>query len=189
MHSARTQARRALAALAVCAAALPLSPGLSAPAHAQVAYRDGAMAVRFGDFVEARKLYRQECDDGDLDSCVGLAHLWRQGRGGEQDLEKAQALFGDACDKGAADACTNGAFLHFEGRDGEKDYEAARALYEKACELDDVSGCAGYGNMLYAGLGGPYDRVEGERLMRRACAQDYDWACEQLRKFGRNRPD
>lgn len=189
MLSARPLARRSLAALALCMAALPLAGPLHAPASAQVSYQDGGMAVRFGDFVEARKLYREECDRGELESCVGLAHLWRQGRGGDQDLEKAQAMFADACEKGSADACTSGAFLHFEGRDGETDYEAARTLYQKACDLDDVSGCAGYGNMLYAGLGGPYNRVEGERLLNRACAQEYDWACEQLRKYGRNRPD
>ena len=171
-------------------ALLALTLGLPATAEdTGVTYVSGRQAERFAAYEQARDLYARECDVGNTASCLALGHLYRQGRGGPQDYEAAMKLFEQVCEAGMADGCTRAAYHLFEGSLGSEDYPGARSFYEKACDLGDAGGCAGFGNMLYAGLGGPADRFRGEQLMFDACARENEYACDQLKRYGRNRPE
>ena len=151
-------------------------------------YPDGAYALALGDYEAARDLFSEECQAGDTESCLSAADAFRIGRGGPQDYARAIGYATQACDRFNTDGCTVVATIHFEGRQtGEPNYEAARVFYGRACERSDPRGCAGLGNMQYIGLGGARDRRQGIANLRQACAQDFDYACSQLDRYGQNR--
>lgn len=167
------------------------TPALAQETKAQVSppgYLSASMAMRQERYGEARIIYGRECEAGDMASCTGLAHLHRQGRGGDQDFEAAHELFDRACTGGEADACNNLAFLYFQGQGLAQNHEQARDYYRKACDLGDATGCGALGSMIYIGYGGLRDRTEGARLLSQACDRDDDWSCERLVDYG-IRPD
>ncbi len=164
------------------------SPGAASSGETSRSYPDGAYAAALGDHAAARDLFGQECEDGEIVSCLRAADNWRVGRGGPQDYDRAIHYADIACAAGEADGCAGAATIHFEGRKtGTPDYTAARDFYARGCRLRDPRSCAGLGNMQYIGLGGERDRRTGITNLRSACDQEFDYACEQLRKYGQNR--
>ena len=57
------------------------------------------------DPAQARTLYAQACDGGEMVGCSWLGRLYEIGLGGPQDFGRARALLKQSCDGGFKPAC------------------------------------------------------------------------------------
>jgi hypothetical protein len=123
--------------IAMLAAATP------AAAQPNQLVQQGAEALRRQDFAQAAESYRQACDSGIGDGCVGLGIVYRHGLGLAADPARAFELYSraaqlltPACDAGDAHACNSLATLLIDGRGVPRDVNRAIQLYARACQLD-----------------------------------------------------
>lgn len=78
--------------------------GIGCDAAARLSeHADSEVARRFA--IEARQYHRVHCEQGYIASCVGLAEMFRTGRGGPVDTAVAAHYRRRACQLGEATAC------------------------------------------------------------------------------------
>jgi TPR repeat protein len=68
-------------------------------------YKLATVARDAKDYVKARKLYNQSCDNGDGFSCVSLGMMWQSGRGGLKSESAARYWYKRGCESGSTQGC------------------------------------------------------------------------------------
>lgn len=102
------------------------------------AYDQGKQAYDRKQYAEARRLFAQSCDSGELRACNYLGFLYARSLGGTQDAEKARAIYQKACDGGNLSSCASLGSLDQDA--GNK--TEARTYFKKACDGGLAEGCS-----------------------------------------------
>lgn len=149
-------------------------------------YNDGLQAIKpprpsYGD---ARQFFSQACMTHHAASCMELAKLVRDAKGGPQDLSRAAELFGIACEKWQEpEACVDLALALYDGSGVRQDHERSVQLLNKACTLEEdpiMRACARLGDAYADGKG--VDRKDIQKataLYDQACDASFAPACVQ----------
>ena len=109
---------------------------MAAPQTGSV-YDQGKDAYDHKKYAQARTLFGQACDGGELRGCNYLGYLYAQGLGGSADATKARAVYQGACDKGNLSSCASLGTLYEDG--GNK--AEAQKYFKKACDGGLADGC------------------------------------------------
>jgi tetratricopeptide (TPR) repeat protein len=100
-------------------------------------YDQGKASYDRKEYAEARPLFAQACDGGEVGACTYLGYLYANGWGGAKDVSKARTLFQRACDQGNLRSCANlGSLYQNAGNTDE-----ARTYFQKACNGGVTEGC------------------------------------------------
>lgn len=100
-------------------------------------YDMGVDSFKEKDYVNARYLFAQACDAGEMKACSYLGYLYAQGLGGGRDPEKAHYIYQKACDKGNLSSCASLGSLYQDAGDTDQ----ARKYFQKACKGGSAVGC------------------------------------------------
>ena len=102
------------------------------------AYDQGKDAYEHKNYAQARTLFGQACDAGELRACNYLGFLYAEGLGDAQDIEKARPVYQNACDHGNLSSCAGlGSLYENAGNNAE-----ARKYFKKACDAGLAEGCS-----------------------------------------------
>jgi TonB family protein len=108
------------------------------PAAQESPYDAGKSAYDRKQYGQARTLFSQACDGGEMRACNYLGYLYAQGLGGAPNQEKARILYQSACDGGNLSSCASlGSLYQDGGNNGE-----ARKYFKKACDGGLAEGCS-----------------------------------------------
>ena len=88
-------------------------------------------------YADARPLFDQACNDGEMGACNSLAYLFARGLGGVHDAKMARGLYQKACDQGTLSSCASLGSLYQDAGD----VETARKNFEKACTGGVTEAC------------------------------------------------
>jgi hypothetical protein len=88
-------------------------------------------------YSDARSLFDQACNGGEMRACNYLGYLYAQGLGGARDTRKARDVYQRACDQGTLSSCASLGSLYQDAGDGDN----ARKYFQKACNGGIVEGC------------------------------------------------
>jgi hypothetical protein len=88
-------------------------------------------------YVDARPLFVQSCDGGEMKACNYLGYLYAKGLGGARDTKKARDVYQRACDKGTLSSCASLGSLYQDAGNGEE----ARKYFNKACQGGVAEAC------------------------------------------------
>jgi predicted Ser/Thr protein kinase len=102
-----------------------------------IAYDQGKAAYNSKDYTQARTLFTQACNDGNMNACAFLGILYDKGLGGPPDEQTAREIYQKACDQGYLSSCTNLGIMY---QDSGKISEA-RKYYQKACDGKVAEAC------------------------------------------------
>jgi serine/threonine-protein kinase len=106
-------------------------PGISA-------YDQGKSSYDRKDYAQARTLFGQACDGGEMRACNYLGYLYAQGLGGTQSLQMAREVYQKACDQGTLSSCASlGSLYQDAGNTGD-----ARKYFQKACDGGLAEACS-----------------------------------------------
>jgi len=149
-----------------------------------MAMGDNALALTRPDINQARTMFNKGCTVHHAPSCMRLAVMVRDGRGGPPDLKRSTDLFRIACEKGPIqEACTEWGLSQFDGVGTKKNQEAAVLTFEAACDHEtdpQPKSCAALGLAYIAGDGVERkDEDKGLELLKQSCASDYASGCVQ----------
>ena len=86
---------------------------------------------------EARPLFVQACDSGEMKACNYLGYLYAQGLGGARDTKKAHEVYQRACDQGTLSSCASLGSLYQDAGDDDN----ARSYFQKACNGGVTEAC------------------------------------------------
>jgi len=88
-------------------------------------------------YSEARPLFDQACNGGEMSACSYLGYLYAQGLGGARDTKKAREVYEKACDNGTLSSCASlGSIYHDAGNS-----DSARKYFRKACNGGVTEAC------------------------------------------------
>jgi TPR repeat protein len=88
-------------------------------------------------YSDARHLFEETCNGGEMRACSYLGYLYAKGLGGERDLEKARAVYQKACDQGILSSCASLGTLYQDAGNGEE----ASKYFQKACSGGVAEAC------------------------------------------------
>jgi hypothetical protein len=140
------------------------------------------------DGARARELYGKACDAGVTSSCVSLANLLRDGRGGAKDTIHALDIYRKQCEAGGGDigyVCNQAGVLSFQSQDP-SGKEVALKMVTRGCEQyvppkqqhGDVGAACNNLSLLYAnGWGVAADAAKSGEYAKRACDLGNKEAC------------
>jgi serine/threonine-protein kinase len=100
-------------------------------------FDQGKFAFEHKRYAQARTLFAQICNDGDLKACTYLGYLYAQGLGGPLDRDKARTVYQDACDRGTLSSCASLGSLYQDSGN----IDDARKYFSKACDGGLKDGC------------------------------------------------
>jgi hypothetical protein len=80
-------------------------------------------------YSDARPLFDQACNGGEMKACNYLGYLYAQGLGGAHDIQKARDLYQRACEQGTLSSCASLGSLYQDAGDNDN----ARRFFQKAC--------------------------------------------------------
>src|SRR5271157_82950 len=93
-------------------------------------YGQGKSSYDVKQYVQARTLFAQACDGGEMRACNYLGYLYAQGLGGPQSVQMAREVYQKACDQGTLSSCASlGSLYQDAGNTGD-----ARKYFQKACD-------------------------------------------------------
>ena len=97
-----------------------------------------AIILFTGINVSANQKYKQECEDGQMSSCLELGVLYYTGDGVKKDIKKSQKLFTKACKSRISRACGYLGYVYLRGGDGVKiDKRKAMLAFSKGCDISE----------------------------------------------------
>ena len=100
-------------------------------------YAQGKDSYDHKKYSEARKIFAQSCNAGDMRACNYLGFIYAQGLGGARDLQKAREVYQTACDHATLSSCASlGSIYQDAGNNDE-----ARNYFKKACNGGSSAGC------------------------------------------------
>lgn len=115
----------------------PASAGaLAAPDFAEIENQAVAL-YKQKRYADARLLFDQACEGGEMKACNYLGYLYAQGLGGPHDRIKARDHYQKACDQGTLSSCASLGSLYQDAGDGDN----AHKYYQKACNGGVAEGC------------------------------------------------
>jgi serine/threonine protein kinase len=88
-------------------------------------------------YSDARPLFVQACNGGEMKACSYLGYLCAKGLGGERDVQTARVVYKKACDKGTLSSCASLGTLY---QDAGKSEEAS-TYFQKACNGGVAEAC------------------------------------------------
>ncbi len=71
-------------------------------------------------YVDARPLFVQSCDGGEMKACNYLGYLYAKGLGGAHDTKKARDVYQKACDQGTLSSCASLGSLYQDAGNSEE---------------------------------------------------------------------
>jgi hypothetical protein len=101
------------------------------------AYELGKAAFDKNDYAQARTLFTQACEGGNMNACAYLGVLYSQGQGGPLDEGKARELFQKACEQGNLHGCTNLGIMYQDDHNNAE----ARKYFKQACDGKVAEAC------------------------------------------------
>ncbi|MGA2672528.1 MAG: tetratricopeptide repeat protein, partial [Terracidiphilus sp.] len=131
--------------------------------------RDGLALYNQKRYDEAKPLFQNACDGGEMAACNNLGLLYEFGLGVTQDFAQARALYRKACDGGQISACTSLGTFFYSGQGVLQDYAQAHALFQRACDAGDTGGCSNLGTLYTNGQGVAQDYAQARILYKKAC--------------------
>jgi hypothetical protein len=100
-------------------------------------YDQGKSAYDHKKYDQARTLFSQACDAGEMRACNYLGYLYAQGLGGAREVEKARTVYQRACEQANLASCASlGSLYQDAGNNTE-----ARKYFKKACDGGLAEGC------------------------------------------------
>jgi tetratricopeptide (TPR) repeat protein len=88
-------------------------------------------------YSDARSLFDQACNGGEMRACNYLGYLYAHGLGGPHDLKAARQVYQRACDQGTLSSCASLGSLYQDVGDG----DSARKYFQKACNGGVAEAC------------------------------------------------
>jgi hypothetical protein len=88
-------------------------------------------------YSDARSLFDQACNSGEMRACNYLGYLCARGLGGALDLQRAQEVYQKACDQGTLSSCASLGSLYQNAGDTDN----AHKYFQKACDGGVPEGC------------------------------------------------
>jgi tetratricopeptide (TPR) repeat protein len=88
-------------------------------------------------YTDARPLFEEACDGGEMKACNYLGYLYAQGLGGSRDRRKARDLYQRACDQGVLSSCASLGSLYQDAGNSDE----ARKYFNKACQGGVTEAC------------------------------------------------
>jgi len=88
-------------------------------------------------YTDARPLFVQACDGGEMIACNFLGYLYAKGLGGAHDTKKARDVYQRACDQGTLPSCASLGSLYQDAGNSEE----ARKYFNKACQGGVAEAC------------------------------------------------
>lgn len=138
-------------------------------------------AYMLNDMKRSFTLFKELCDEGNMQSCARVGLMYEEGNSVEADDYKAREYYEKACNANDGSGCGYLAILQEDALAGfEVDYENADRLYTKSCELGFMTGCYNL-----AVLYDEHEYVENDykkatKYYKIACSADDSWACGNL---------
>jgi TPR repeat protein len=129
------------------------------------------------------QLIQDDCDRGQLKSCVRLGDHLLSDKTIQQDPALAAWLFYDACEKGEPTGCLYLGFAHVTGKGVEQAGGAAAApVFARACNDKESAGCMGLGILYMNGSGVPKDDARSRYYFQRACDGGDEKGCKMAKR-------
>lgn len=127
---------------------------------------------------------QQDCERGEMASCVELGNMYALGEGVERDYHTAATFYRRGCRAEMPEACHWLARLHFGGfLGGEPDLHEAAALYQQACDADFFSSCHALAGLYENGFGVPLNFELAAAMHRVLCEGGIARACSSLARL------
>jgi uncharacterized protein len=132
------------------------------------------------DLTRSAGLWKQACDLGSSNGCVGLAVKMFRGDTVSKDVDKAVAILQRECDAGSFYGCAQVALV--DAFQLPQPTAQALPLGLRSCNGGDAQGCLAVGHMYKEGKGAPKDLARAKEFMERACQEGkgIGIACGQL---------
>lgn len=134
----------------------------SVPVHAD--FNSGLAAYDAGDYATAAHQWRRAGEAGDVAAQRNLGHLYRWGKGVEQDLVEAARWYRRAAKAGFDRAQINLALLHLNGQGVKRDEAEAARWLSKAAEAGNPEARFRLAQLLETGTGVAVDRAKAYAL-------------------------
>ncbi len=104
-------------------------------------YSDAKKAEKKKDYVLAEKLYKEACDSGNDEACLGLTNLYFNGKGEHGDMIVTYKLSKMLCKKNNAEGCFFLGYFYSEGKGIQKNIAEGKLMLNKACDLGEYKAC------------------------------------------------
>lgn len=147
------------------------------------------IAFEHGEEEDPQKLaiaaprYEKTCNSGHTESCYMLAHIYDEGLGVKQDIDRAATLYKITCNQGDMDACVGLGYLyHHKHNDSDTKKEAIQ-LFQRACDNDKQDGCYNIGIMYKNGEGVKQDHATAFEFFKRSCEKGHQLSCISLASY------
>jgi serine/threonine-protein kinase len=101
------------------------------------AYELGKTAYDKNDYAQARTLFTQACEGGEMKACNYLGYVYAQGLGSPPDVEMARKIYQKACDQGNLSSCASLGYIY----QNEQKNAEARKYFKQACDGKVAEAC------------------------------------------------
>jgi len=115
----------------------PGATDLPANSQSGSAYDQGKYSYNHKQYPQARELFTEACNGGEMKACNYLGYLYAKGLGGVHDTEKARDIYQKACDQGTLSSCTSLGSLYQDAGNSDE----ARNYFQKACNGGVAESC------------------------------------------------
>ncbi len=95
--------------------------------------------------MSADQKLKENCDSGQMQSCIELGILYHTGEKITKDIKKSQKLFKKACKNRVARGCYYLGYIFLRGGEGiEKSNRKAMLAFGRACNIGSERSCIQY---------------------------------------------
>lgn len=115
----------------------PSTGGASSTPDAAEIEQQAVALYKQKQYSEARPLFDQACNGGDMRACNYLGYMCARGLGGAQSLQTARDVYEKACDQGTLSSCASLGSLYQDSGNNDE----ARNYFKKACDGGLNEGC------------------------------------------------
>ena len=125
--------------------------------------------------------YKEACDKGDSEICVGLGLSYTYGLGVKADAARAAEIFEQGCKAGNAKGCFYLASTFVSnGVSKGKDPARAIALWQQGCDGGYIDSCSALASLYDQGIEMPRDIERALMLWRKACKGGDESSCRAV---------
>jgi TPR repeat protein len=148
--------------------------------HAGARIKEGKELARQQKYTEAKLLFEQSCEGGEMAACRELGEIYEQAKGITQDYSQTVTLYTKACDGGEMEACNNLGLYYQKGIHVKQNLKGAQTLFKLACDRRLPAGCANLGTLYRDGDGVDQDYTQATHLYKKACDGGWAAGCTDL---------
>ena len=140
--------------------------------------------LRARDYKNAKTYFKMAADDGDGQSMMALADMYKEGQGGK-DYKLAATYYQKAAEKGISNAYYGkGLVYYYGGYNLQKDAKTAASCFLKSANLGEVGGQRWIGYLYKIGDGVPKDKQKAKMWYQKAAAQGDIFSTTELQSMG-----